>query len=104
MKKEITVKFRDLRYDFDSAPIDEAIKALRQAKTEAEAEGLTGLYLDLDVESDYGGDWFAYLRVIGKRLETDDEYAVRTQRDLTAQQYREAVDRKKYEELKAKFG
>jgi hypothetical protein len=58
---------------------------------------------DSEIEIDYG-DYYCNVYLYQTRLETDEEFQQRLNREETQRAWREAEDRKKYEELKKKFG
>lgn len=94
-KKIITEELE--RIFFDSEDLDAVIKKL-QNYTEVYKD-----YTNLRVNDEpvYDGGYFTYL--YGDRLETDSEYASRIQWQKEAEDRNLAIQRKQYEELKAKF-
>jgi hypothetical protein len=76
---------------------------LKEINEYVTAHELYKIYDSISIEGYSGYDGDAGVSVFGHRLETDHEFKMRLDRDLNWKKNREAMDRKKYEELKAKF-
>ncbi len=105
-KQEVSVKIEDSYLDLSYTDIDSAIRDLTEARDKFTAEGWTKLNLQ------YVGDCGCYgncscserLRLFGTRLETDDEFAKRVEREMKHAADREARDRAEFERLSKQFG
>ncbi len=101
MKKKIEVSKADniLSGDGDKISINELLKTLEEYNTNKNE-----LYLELIVdELDHGGGPFSYVSLKYDREETDEEYAIRTNREKEYLEKRKKIEYEQYLKMKEKF-
>jgi len=104
LKEKIKVDkmFESLYVDFFSGTPNEVISKINKKVTEAISKGYEDVYLSGVVDYDYSS-----VEVWGDRLETEEEFSARMnyiQNEEIKERRKEDSERKKYEELKKKFG
>lgn len=101
-RKKITCKIEGFSTAFLFTRFDKAAKLLLEKKVELEKMGWTNVHLKCETYYD-STDLSAY----GTRFENDEEYNKRLkilEKKTIAAAKRESRERKKYEELKLKYG
>jgi hypothetical protein len=77
---------------------------IHNAKVRAVAEGITGIYVDIEQVRGHYNDVSVHVTLIGNRPETDEEYNIRTGEEQENAAQREKRERAEYERLAKKFG
>jgi len=82
-----------MHFCWDGAQISTAIKELQNAQS----------IWATKIDFDWGQDDIAYMYAVWEILESDDEYRERLAEEKRHSEYKEEVERKQLEELKAKY-
>jgi len=105
----MTKKIVDVRRQYQyltselSGTIDEVIAYLQKLKVECQTEGST-LVLEWETEYDYGCDDRQQVNLYDRRLETDEEYQTRIDREAVEKERVIARKRAQLEALKKELG
>lgn len=106
MTKKIVMVLRQwghLTYQFDG-PIEDSIKLLQEMKDEADSQGVE-LVLDYETEyGSYGDSDRQVVNVYEKRMETDEEYQERLDKETTQKEQDLKRKREEFERLKKELG
>jgi predicted RNase H-like HicB family nuclease len=102
-KKMVDTTFCDVKYSLDGSTLEEALHKIKQwiqlyggrAKFDIGQECES--YSNSDME-------YAYVNIVGKREETDEEYAKRTTQKAEHEARADARDKVEFERLQKKFG
>ena len=99
-RRKVSSDLGSIHWELDGLSVPDAIKFL-EGRIEAYADrNFDRLYLDW--ASDYDNTYVLSLK--GERLETDEEMAIRKERDRRWEEDRAAAERATFERLKKKFG
>lgn len=98
--QKVHVRLEDLRYKLEG-DLDKAIALLQELK--GKHKGVENLSLSIEVEDDYGDSHYVSVELMGYRLETEQEFEERLQKEYAWYKDLEERKRKQYEELKKEF-
>lgn len=88
---------------WDGYTLDEVIAAVERIRAEY-SDKFSDIRLDKDYKHDYNGEQITVWRFVGKRMETDAEYAARLEAIKQREAEQDARDLIEYNRLKTKFG
>lgn len=93
---DIERKIDQILGDLDGMTVEEAIKFFQDIK-DTQGDKYTKIKLDVGWSDD------SYLNLVGYRKETEQEEMARINHEIQRKAQREELERKQYEQLKAKF-
>lgn len=100
-KRRVSVCLSDnLRYTCD---LKDWLAALNAAKERCDAEGLEDARIDIEYEIGYYDSVDISVHITAYRLETDEEYSLRTQEEKAQEEKRKQSEYQQYIGLKRKF-
>lgn len=104
MTKRMMDEYTDNRkWELDDLTLEDALHKIKQWIQQYGGKAK----LDIGQEGeayDYSNREYAYIRIVWKREETDEEYASRTAKESEQRTKQEAQERAQFEALKKKFG
>lgn len=98
-KQLVNVELTSIKYELDGKTIPAAIVRLKELRKEYGDEAKIDIGQECEAYS-YSDEKYAYVRLMGDRLETDEEYKKRTDQEKYYADQRAAADLAAYERVK----
>lgn len=104
-KKEINAKIEEY-LEIEYCTLDAVVASLQKANTKYTREGFTNLHIESvrDCGCYHACECSPSLRLFGTRLETDEEFATRVDRETKQAAEQAERDRRDFERLSKQFG
>lgn len=102
--RRVEISPSDIKWDIDGMSLPDVVSFLQRKQTELTKQGLTDLKIDIGEESDYGDREYAYVRIKGFRMETNEEAALREGSEKARDRAVELREREQLKRLTEKYG